>query len=158
MNISDFYKRLRDLCEKRGMTINELVKSLELSSGSPTAWKNGVMPRQSTLTRIADYFGVTIDYLATGMPANIYECPNDENPWEEDLLSAFDRLDTNRQIQAVAHVQSMADDLGGENKKSPAEPKLSEGEEMLINLFRQVPADQQQLVLQMIRAALNSQK
>ena len=42
----------------------------------------------------------------------------------------------------------------GETKKSPAEPKLSEGEQMLINLFRQVPADQQELVLQMIRAAL----
>lgn len=42
----------------------------------------------------------------------------------------------------------------GDAKKSPAEPKLSEGEQMLINLFRQVPADQQELVLQMIRAAL----
>lgn len=41
-----------------------------------------------------------------------------------------------------------------EQKKSPDELKLTEGEEMLINLFRQVPANQQDLVLQMIRAAL----
>lgn len=39
-------------------------------------------------------------------------------------------------------------------ENSPAEPQLSEGEQALINLFRQVPADQQDLVLQMIRAAL----
>jgi transcriptional regulator with XRE-family HTH domain len=44
-----------------------------------------------------------------------------------------------------------------EKKKAPSiEPMLSEGEAMLLGLFRQVPEDQQQLVLQMIRAALNT--
>lgn len=61
--ISEFYKRLRDLCEERSMTVNELVKILDLSSGSPTAWKNGAIPRSATLSKIADYFGVTTDYL-----------------------------------------------------------------------------------------------
>lgn len=61
--ISNFYKRLRDLCEERNMTVNELVKVLDLSSGSPTAWKNGAIPRNTTLDKIADYFGVDIDYL-----------------------------------------------------------------------------------------------
>lgn len=37
---------------------------------------------------------------------------------------------------------------------SPGITKLTEGEQMLLDLFRQVPEDQQQLVLQMIRAAL----
>jgi transcriptional regulator with XRE-family HTH domain len=36
------------------------------------------------------------------------------------------------------------------------EPELSEGEKMLLDLFRRVPEDQQQLVLGMIRAALNT--
>ena len=61
--ISDFYKRLRDLCEERNLTVNELVKILNLSSGSPTAWKNGTIPRNATLIKIADYFSVTTDYL-----------------------------------------------------------------------------------------------
>ena len=43
-----------------------------------------------------------------------------------------------------------------EKKISPEEPVLSEGEKMLLDLFRQVPEDQQQLVLGMIRAALNT--
>ena len=43
-----------------------------------------------------------------------------------------------------------------EEKTAPEEPKLSEGEEMLLKLFRQVPEDKQQLVLQMIRAALST--
>ena len=45
-----------------------------------------------------------------------------------------------------------------ENKKSPSEPQLTEGEMVLLDLFRRVPEDQQQLVLQMIRAALSTPK
>ena len=45
-----------------------------------------------------------------------------------------------------------------EKKDSPAEPQLTEGEKILLDLFNRVPKDQQQLVLQMIRAALGSQE
>jgi transcriptional regulator with XRE-family HTH domain len=41
---------------------------------------------------------------------------------------------------------------------TPEEPVLSEGEKLLLDLFRRVPNEQQQLVLQMIRAALGSQE
>jgi transcriptional regulator with XRE-family HTH domain len=43
-----------------------------------------------------------------------------------------------------------------EEKNTPEEPKLSEGEKMLLNLFRQVPEDKQELVLQMISLALKT--
>ena len=43
-------------------------------------------------------------------------------------------------------------------KNTPEEPKLSEGERMLLDLFRLVPEDKQQLVLQMIRVALGNQE
>ena len=43
-------------------------------------------------------------------------------------------------------------------QSSPAEPQLSEGEKILIDLFRKVPEEQQQMVLQMIRVALGSQE
>ena len=45
-----------------------------------------------------------------------------------------------------------------EDGYSPAEPQLSEGEKVLLDLFNRVPEDQQQLVLQMIRAALGSRE
>jgi transcriptional regulator with XRE-family HTH domain len=46
-------------------------------------------------------------------------------------------------------------------KETPPPPTiedLSEGEKALLELFNKVPEDQQKLVLQMIRAALNSQQ
>lgn len=45
-----------------------------------------------------------------------------------------------------------------EEKKPPEEPKLSEGEEILLDLFKRIPEDKQELVLQMIRVALGSQE
>ena len=44
-----------------------------------------------------------------------------------------------------------------EEKNSPVEPKLTEGEKMLLELFRRVPEQNQAMVLEMIRAAVNTQ-
>ena len=41
---------------------------------------------------------------------------------------------------------------------SPEEPKLTEGELLVLDLFRRVPEDKQALVLQMIRVALGSRE
>lgn len=54
-----------------------------------------------------------------------------------------------------AHLMGWDDDT---QKNPPEEPKLTEGEKMLLDLFKRVPEDKQQLVLQMIRAALGSQE
>ena len=43
-------------------------------------------------------------------------------------------------------------------KDSPEEPKLTEGEKILLDLFNRVPKDKQELVLQMIRVALDNPK
>lgn len=46
-----------------------------------------------------------------------------------------------------------------EDKKiSPHEPALTEGEKLVLELFRQIPADQQPMVLAMIKAALCTDK
>ena len=41
---------------------------------------------------------------------------------------------------------------------SPSESNLTEGEQVLLDLFRRVPEDKQELVLQMIRVALGNQE
>jgi repressor LexA len=45
-----------------------------------------------------------------------------------------------------------------EDKKTPSANGLTEGEELLLTLFRQVPEDKQQYVLDMIRLALKTQQ
>ena len=58
-----FFERFAELCKGIGETPNSVAKTLGISSGSVTAWKNGTEPRNKTLSAIADYFGVTTDYL-----------------------------------------------------------------------------------------------
>lgn len=55
-----------------------------------------------------------------------------------------------------AFLMGWEDSNNNEGNLTPEEPMLSEGERMLLELFRRVPEDQQQLVLQMIRAALGT--
>lgn len=43
-------------------------------------------------------------------------------------------------------------------KNSPSESNLTEEEKIILDLFRRVPVDKQQLVLQMIRVALGNQE
>jgi transcriptional regulator with XRE-family HTH domain len=45
----------------------------------------------------------------------------------------------------------------GVNKTLPQPQMLTEGENMLLDLFRRVPENKQQMVLEMIRAALKNQ-
>ena len=69
-----------------------------------------------------------------------------------------DRLFLIAQALDVDPVWLMGFDVPMEKEKiiSPSELQLTEGEKVLIDLFRRVPEDQQQLVLQMIRAALST--
>ena len=48
--------------------------------------------------------------------------------------------------------------IAPEEETTPGEQALTEGEKTLLDLFRKVPADQQAMVLQMIRVALNAAK
>ena len=51
--------------------------------------------------------------------------------------------------------------LMGWKEKNPSEDKpitLSEGEQLMLDLFNKIPESQQQMVIQMIRAALGSQE
>lgn len=60
---SMFFERFSALCKERNETPNSVAKLIGASSGSVTAWKKGTDPRNATLAKIADYFGVTTDYL-----------------------------------------------------------------------------------------------
>ena len=61
-----FWENLCALCATKNTSPTSVVTELELSRGSVTSWKNGKVPHHSTLLKIADYFGVSVDYLLTG--------------------------------------------------------------------------------------------
>lgn len=58
-------------------------------------------------------------------------------------------------VKLAAYFHITVAELLDETKKSPAELVLNEGEKMLLDLFRQIPEDRQQVVIAMIKAALD---
>lgn len=61
-----FWENFVSLCSQNGTSPNAVAAQLGLSSGSVTAWKNGAVPRETTLKKIADFFSVTVDHLIYG--------------------------------------------------------------------------------------------
>ena len=58
-----FWKRFEKLCNERGESPNGVAKKLGISSGSVTWWKKGKVPHNSTIKRLADYFGISNSYF-----------------------------------------------------------------------------------------------
>lgn len=58
-----FWENFYFLCEKNNVKPLQVVKSLEIAHGNITNWKNGRVPSGKNLQKIADYFGVSVDYL-----------------------------------------------------------------------------------------------
>ena len=58
------YKKIEVLLTKNGVTVYRMCKDLGLHTSSVTAWRKGYYkPSVTTLKKIADYFGVTVDYF-----------------------------------------------------------------------------------------------
>lgn len=58
-----FYERLKLLCDNKGIKLTNLIQELGMSSGNMNKWKKGGVPKGSTLSKLADYFNVSVDYL-----------------------------------------------------------------------------------------------
>lgn len=48
------------LCGQKNKAPSAVAKELGLSSGTISAWKRGVIPKQKTLQAVAEYFGVSV--------------------------------------------------------------------------------------------------
>ena len=61
-----FWDNFVSFCASNGESPNAVAAKLKLSSGSVTSWKGGTIPRETTLKKLADYFGITVDVLLYG--------------------------------------------------------------------------------------------
>lgn len=86
-----FYFRYVDLCNKINKSPSAVAEELGFKRSSVTRWANNSVPRQATLQKIADYFGVTVEYLK-GEETKNAPMPNDIG--EENILRMYRSLST----------------------------------------------------------------
>lgn len=58
-----FYDIFSSLCEKIGLSKSKVLEEIGLSSGNLPKWRNGGIPKAEILTKIANYFDVSVDEL-----------------------------------------------------------------------------------------------
>lgn len=68
VNSTNIGTMIRALCAERNITAVELERKCNLGNGSIKRWENGSSPSLKAITQIADYFDVSIDYLAGRTP------------------------------------------------------------------------------------------
>ena len=87
------YEVFQMLLDKYGVTAYRVSKETGISTATLTDWKKGrSTPKQDKLQKIADYFGVSIEYLMTGK----------ENVSAKELsLSTKDERDIKKKLDSI---------------------------------------------------------
>lgn len=62
-NYSPFYSSFLTLCTQKGVAPSVAARDSGISSGAPTAWKNGAVPKPAQREKLCTYFGVSDEVL-----------------------------------------------------------------------------------------------
>lgn len=108
------YEIFLKLLNEKGVTAYKVGKATGIAGSTFTDWKNGrSVPKQEKLQKIADYFGVSLEYLTTGKDSQTDSLYSNENA---DLLIKITKSVKNDPAFADRMARYMS--LISENKKS----------------------------------------
>lgn len=147
MAIKGMAQKIKELRQERGLTLEQVANVVGVGKSTVRKWETGMIAnmRRDKIAALAQALGTTPAYLMG------WEDEDEENPHELKLVTAFDKLSVDDQIIVSNWVEDY--------EKNPAPPitTLSEAEQALINLFRQVPEENRGTVLEKILVALGTQ-
>lgn len=58
-----FFNRFKTLCDERNISVYRACTDIGLNRSAVAKWKTGGKPNGTTAAKLAEYFGVTTDYL-----------------------------------------------------------------------------------------------
>lgn len=87
-----FYENYVKLCNSVGKSPSAVAVELKFGKPSVTRWKSGTEPRDATLQKIADYFGVTVEYLKGEETKKDPATNGEVSPEKRELLDLIDSL------------------------------------------------------------------
>ena len=108
------YEIFEQLLQKYGVTSYKVAKEAGVTQTALSNWKTGrSTPTAKTLQKIADYFGVTVDYLMTGKdekPSEPQLTPRDKRDIAKDLESIMEKLNNQEDGPASFDGQDIPED------------------------------------------------
>ncbi|MDK8641303.1 helix-turn-helix domain-containing protein [Niallia taxi] len=94
-------EKVKYLCKQRKTTVASLERSLDFGNGTIRKWDNAY-PSADKLKRVADYFGVTVDYLLN---------ENEDTDSIKSTLTSKDQSDIEKRMREIKKDLEKADGL-----------------------------------------------
>lgn len=84
-------ERIRNLCDLENLSFNALEKKVGLGKSVIYRWDINA-PSADKLKMVADYFGVSVDYLLTGETKEKPDLPAGLSPAKQELVNRLDQM------------------------------------------------------------------
>lgn len=105
----EIYCKIRDAA---GCKDADVSKATGISKSTFSDWKSGrSKPKQEKLQKIADYFGVSVDYLMTGKNSSNIKAVDENNNivvLDDEALELIDSLRSNPEMRMLFSVSKKA--------------------------------------------------
>ena len=159
VKIAAISERLQKIMDERQIKQVDLVRETGIDKGSISHYLSGrYEPKQEYVNKIAAALDVSAMWLAGyDVPMEKSARPFDEeNPYVLEVSDDLEGMDVNDQIFWRDATKEFKKDPQ-KMKNSLGELQLTEGEALMLKLFRQIPEDRQGAALDLLRAALKMQ-
>lgn len=110
--MSIFYDTFTYLCDKNNVKPTTVAKQCGGNGNSANSWKKGASPNSSIVVEIANYFGVSTDYLLLGKSASL-------TPEEQQLVTNFSALNHDNKIRVLERIETLL-----ESQVADSRPKI----------------------------------
>lgn len=153
--------RIRKALSARNMTQTELCEKAKISKSTLSEYLKGLYePKQDKIFILSQALDVDPVWLMgydVQMEKSLNPFDDTENPYELEVRDVFDTLDLDSQIYVASWIKAFAKNPV-KMKSATSELQLTDGEKMMIDIFRLIPEDQQKVFLEMGRVYANSLK
>lgn len=107
-----FSERLKDLRHEKGVTITQVARACKVSIQCISSLEMGKRnPTGSTISMLADYFGVSTDYLLGRSDdfgnVNVQSTVSALSEEEGELLALFRKMDRAQKVRVVAYCEGI---------------------------------------------------
>ena len=110
-----FFTNYENLCKEQKSTPSGIANKLGISNSTVNKWRNGAIPRGTALNSIANYFGVSIDYLLGN--TEIRNSPYRQSPREVAQVALFGG-DTDVTDEMWEEIKEFADYVKAKHKRN----------------------------------------
>ena len=100
-----FYQQLQNACKKANTTVTATLKAIGIGTANGTYWKNGSMPSSEIVIQLAEFLGVSTDYLLTGEEKQQFNMSSDE----KELLDYYKELDDMSKGSVLGKAEGLAE-------------------------------------------------